>query len=409
VALVSAHRTPAVGRMSDQENTTMNRAAADAFSALEPAATSEREGAPAASRRQIPTWLMAFGFWTLIVLVYSTRQQLRIGSYEWVRISWVEGLKASAAQWYSWGLLSVAIYWVNRRLPFAPHALLPRLLAHVPLSLLFTVAYSYVDYGATQLIGAASDRDWVGPTLLETMSRVVYRFGTFVYWAIVMIFIAMDYQNDLRKREVRAATLERLLADARLEALRTQLDPHFLFNTLNSISAYVERAPRKARLMIEQLGDMLRLSLEHATEQEIPLERELTFVDRYVQLQLVRFADRMDVRVQIDPEATAAAVPTLLLQPLVENAIRHGVSQIAAPGAIEISAWRSDERLHLRVRDSGPGLPAGWTLESSAGIGLKNTRARLEHLYGPGHYGLEIASDGEQGTRVDVSIPYRTV
>src|SRR4029077_18183781 len=203
----------------------------------------------------------------------------------------------------------------------------------------------------------------------------------------------------------RTSTLERLLSEARLATLGSQLDPHFLFNTLNSISAYVESAPRQARLMIEQLGDLLRLSLEHADQQEIPLEHELTFVDRYIQLQLVRFADRLDVDVRVDPEVMTAAVPTFVLQPLVENAIRHGTSKLTAAGAIELRAWRSGDRLHVRVRDNGPGLPRGWKLESNIGIGLGNTRARLEQLYGHGEYSLEVAPDDERGTCVDVTFP----
>ncbi len=291
----------------------------------------------------------------------------------------------------------------------APGALLPRLLAHVPLSLVFTVAFSYLNRGATLLLHAPNDPNWVGPTVLETASRVMYRFGTFVYWAIAMVCVALDYQRDLKDREIRNADLERLLSEARLATLRSQLDPHFLFNTLNSISAYVESAPKQARLMLEQLGDLLRLSLEHADQHEIPLERELMFVDRYIQLQLVRFADRLDVHVRVDPDVMSAAVPTFLLQPLVENAVRHGTSKLSAAGVIEVCAWRSGESLRVRVRDNGPGLPDGWSFERNLGIGLANTRARLEQLYGPKEYGLEVVPDEERGTCVDVTIPHRIV
>ena len=357
--------------------------------------------------RPVPRWLLVLGFWTLIVLAYSTRGEVRLGSYQWVPISWLDAFKAAVAQWYSWGVMSVAIYWVNRKLPVAPDALVPRLLIHVPLSIVFTVAYTYLFRGATVLLSAPNDPNWVGATILETASHVTYRLGTFVYWAIAMICVALDYQSNLKDREIRTADLERLLSEARLATLRSQLDPHFLFNTLNSISAYVESAPRQARLMIEQLGDLLRLSLDHADQHEIPLERELTFVDRYIQLQLVRFADRLDVQVRVDPEVMTAAVPTFLLQPLVENAIRHGTSKLTAAGAIQLCAWRSDERLHVRVRDNGPGLPRGWRLDRHIGIGLGHTRARLEQLYGHGEYSLEVAPDDERGTCVDVTFPYR--
>ncbi|HKB09778.1 MAG TPA: histidine kinase [Vicinamibacterales bacterium] len=357
--------------------------------------------------RPLPRWLLVFGFWTLIVLAYSARGEVRMATSLWVPISRLDAFKAAVAQWYPWAVMSMAIYWVNRKLPVAPDALVRRLLIHVPLSIVFTVAYTYLYRGATILLHAPNDPNWVGATVLETASRVTYRLGTFVYWAIAMICVALDYQSNLKDRELRTSELERLLSEARLATLRTQLDPHFLFNTLNSISAYVESAPRQARLMIEQLGDLLRLSLDHADQHEIPLERELTFVDRYIQLQLVRFADRLDVQVRVDPEVMAAAVPTFLLQPLIENAIRHGTSKLTAAGAIELCAWRSGDRLHIRVQDNGPGLPRGWRLEPHIGIGLGNTRARLEQLYGDGEYSLEIAPAEQRGTCVDLTFPYR--
>lgn len=360
-----------------------------------------------AERRPVPRWFFVFGFWTLIVLAYSTRGEVRLGPYHWVSLSWLDAFKAAAAQWYAWGLLSVAIYWVNRQLPVAYDALLQRLLIHVPLSIVFTVAYTYLNDAATLLVGGPEAPPWLGATLFETIAKVTYRQGTFVYWAIAMICVALDYQSNLKDREIRTAELERLLSEARLATLRSQLDPHFLFNTLNSISAYVQSQPGQARLMLEQLGDLLRLSLEHADQQEIPLARELTFVDRYIQLQLVRFDDRLRVQVDADPDTLTAAVPTFLLQPLLENAIRHGTARLSTAGLIELSAWRSGDRLHVRVCDNGPGLPRGWSLDRHLGIGLSNTRARLEQLYGKRDYELDIARDGAQRTCVDIAFPFR--
>ena len=359
------------------------------------------------AHREMPRWLLVVGFWTLIVLAYSTRTEMRAGSYTWIRISWFDSLKLAATQWYPWGLLSVAIFWINKKLPFRSDALLLRLLIHVPLSLVFGVAFTYLSYILTQLLNAPSETVWMGANLLETSTRVIYRLGAFVYWSIAAVCVALDYQRDLKDQQIRRVELERLLVEAQLARLRTQLDPHFLFNALNSISAYVESAPREARLMLEQLGDLLRLSLEHADEHEVALERELMFVDRYIQLQLARFADRLKVQVQVDPDVMPAAVPTFLLQPLVENAIRHGISKLATGGAIEVAAWRSGEQLRLRVRDNGLGLPPGWTFDTHTGIGLGNTRARLEHLYGKGGYSIEIGPDAEHHTCVDVTIPYR--
>ena len=385
----------------------MQRSMVHTLPAVVTPALNERETTAFAARRPVPRWLFVIGFWTLIVLAYSTRGEVRVGPYQWITLSWLEALKAAAAQWYGWGLLSVAIYWVNRKLPVAYDALITRMLLHVPLSIVFNVAYTYLNGAITTLVGGPEAPPWLGDTLLDTVGKVIYRQGTFVYWAIAMICVALDYQSNLKDRELRTAGLERLLSEARLATLRSQLDPHFLFNALNSISAYVESAPAQARLMLEQLGDLLRLSLEHADQQEIPLERELTFVDRYIQLQLVRFADRLQVKVQADPEALTAAVPTFLLQPLLENAIRHGTSKLSAAGLIEVSAWRSGDLLHVRVRDNGPGLPRGWSLDRHTGIGLGNTRARLEQLYGKGEYSLAVAPDEARFTCVDITFPFR--
>jgi hypothetical protein len=271
--------------------------------------------APAAARSRVPRWLLVVGFWTLIVLAYSTRTEVRTGATIWVPVTWTESFKTAVSQWYAWGLLSIGIYWINRLLPLKRDALLARFLVHAPLSLVFTVAYTYLNHALASMLGASVETNWIGSDVLETLSRVTYRLGTFVYWAIVAICVALDYQSDLKDREIRTAQLERLLSETRLAALRTQLHPHFLFNTLNAISAYVESKPREARRMIEQLGDLLRMSMEQAGEQVIPLERELAFIDRYVQLQLVRFD--IDVTVDVPPDVLGAAVPTFVFQPLV--------------------------------------------------------------------------------------------
>ncbi len=359
-----------------------------------------------AVRWRVPRSLVVFGFWTLIVLAYSTRTEVRSGPYVWVPIAWVDALKAAAAQWYAWGLLSVGVYWVNRILPVGRDALFRRLLFHVPMSLVFTVGYTYLNYGLTLLFNAPVEANWLGESVFVTATRATYRLGTFVYWAIVAICVALEYQSDSKDRQIRNVQLERLLSEARLATLRTQLDPHFLFNTLNAISAYVESKPREARLMLEQLGDMLRMSLENADEQEIPLERELSFIDRYIQLQLVRFGDRLDVETAVAPEVLGMAVPTFILQPLIENAIRHGVSKVTGKGHIAIRAWREGDDFRLSVRDNGPGLPAGWKMDRNMGIGLTNTQARLRHLYGDGEQRLTVGPAGpDGGVLVEVTMP----
>ena len=261
--------------------------------------------------------LAAFAFGILVVLVYSTGAELRGEAFDWSASA-----RAALAAGLAWLLLVPVVIAADRRLPIARDVLYPRLLLHVPLSVVVSWAFAYVYYGASRALGAPVDPQLLaGPPL-----SAFHRFNWLVYWAVIGWYVASEYQDQARDRTVRTAELERLLTQSRLDTLRTQLHPHFLFNALNAISAHVESAPRTARWMLEQLGDLLRLALDHAEDQVIPLQRELAFVDRYMKLQKVRYEDRLDVVLDVDPLALQALVPTFILQPLLENAIRHGIA-----------------------------------------------------------------------------------
>ncbi|NUQ12873.1 MAG: histidine kinase, partial [Gemmatimonadaceae bacterium] len=198
--------------------------------------------------------------------------------------------------------------------------------------------------------------------------------------------------------------LQARLDQARLQALRLQLQPHFLFNTLNTITALVHRDPPGAERMVTGLSELLRASLGTAGEQEVRLDRELEILRHYLDIQLVRFPDRLSVRFEIDPAANEALVPSLLLQPLAENAIKHGITPRAAAGHLSIGAWRRDGTLVLEVSDDGVGVAPGEPL--TEGVGLGNARARLASLYGAGHR-FEAGPRDEGGFRVSVEIPFR--
>ena len=341
--------------------------------------------------------LAAFAFGILVILVYSTGAEMRGEA-----LDWTASVRAALSAGLTWLLLVPAITAVDRRLPIARDVLYLRLLVHVPLSLLATWAFAHVHAIIGRILQAPID-----PGLLSgSPVSAFHRFNWLVYWVIIGWYVASDYQDQIRDRKVRTAELERLLAQSRLDTLRTQLHPHFLFNALNAISANVESAPRTARWMLEQLGDLLRLALDHAEDQEIPLQRELAFVDRYMKLQKVRYEDRLDVVLDVDPLALQALVPTFILQPLLENAIRHGIATRSAPGQIEIQAWCEGEVLHLAVRDDGPGLSANWDIERGAGVGLSNTRERLKRLYGD-RQSFQIAGVPGAGVQVDLRFPLR--
>lgn len=189
--------------------------------------------------------------------------------------------------------------------------------------------------------------------------------------------------------------------------LKAQLHPHFLFNALNTISAFVEKDPRGARQMIEHLGDLLRFSLEHSEDQETTLAAELAVLDHYLAIQRVRFEDHLQLRMEIAPDTLPALAPSLILQPLVENAIRHSVAQQTTPVSVTILAARKDGQLHLQVSDDGPGLPAGWHWDAHAGVGLTNTKQRLEQLY-PAAHQLTVNNAEGGGVMVEIILPFRT-
>ena len=342
-------------------------------------------------------WLAAFAFWTLVILLYSTGTEMRGQA-----LDWSQSIRTALAAWVGWALLVPLIVRIDRLMPVARDALIPRLLLHIPLSLVFTLAFTLLFYAASQLLRAPVDADLFARNPASLFSR----FNWLVYWVIVGGYVASEYQDQIRDRKVQTLELERLLAQSRLEMLRTQLHPHFLFNALNAISAHVEGAPRTARWMLEQLGDLLRLSLDHGEEQEIALQQELAFVDRYLKLQKIRYEERLDVIVDVDPRALRACVPTFILQPLLENAIRHGIATRSVPGQIEIQARLDDETLTVSVLDDGPGLPPGWDPERGLGVGLSNTKERLRRLYGD-KQSFRIGSNKDGGVRVDLTLPYR--
>jgi two-component system LytT family sensor kinase len=228
-----------------------------------------------------------------------------------------------------------------------------------------------------------------------------------VYGLIVGVWEAYHSQQRYVSAELRMERLERNFAAARLNGLRMQLDPHFLFNALNTISAQVEREPRLARQMIEHLGDLLRLSLSSQSRPTIALAEELAFLDHYLAIQKIRFGDSLRVQMNISADVNRALVPSMFLQPLVENAIRHGLSPRSGGGTIILSAERAEENLHIWLLDDGVGLPASWSSHDHAGLGLSITRERIAGLHpdGSSHFSIHPRAGG--GTAVEICFPLR--
>jgi LytS/YehU family sensor histidine kinase len=282
-----------------------------------------------------------------------------------------------------------------------------RVLAHLLASVALTILYFYVLIAMRAFLGLGAWRVLADPRFLPNVFREGFLWSWVVYWVIFGAQQTFRYYEHYLASELRLEQTERSLSQARLNALRMQLDPHFLFNALNTISSQVERSPRLARNMIEHLGDLLRLSLDARDRQEIPLAEEFAFLDHYVAIQKIRFAENLRIEIQVMPEVKYALVPCLILQPLVENAIRHGISRRASGGTVTVIAQRGPNQVEIRVADDGVGLPPGWTLETSSGMGLSVTRERIVGLHPDGNSRLSVRPRTGGGTEVEISLPLR--
>jgi two-component system LytT family sensor kinase len=316
-------------------------------------------------------------------------------------------LLLSLSIWWSWGLVTPLILSVDRQIPVSSKQFGRRVLAHLLPSLLVTSVYVYVLGAVRAAFGIGEWNGLASIRVLVDSLQGLFLWNWLNYWLILGAWQAYRYYDHYIAGELRLERLEKNFSAARLNALRMQLDPHFLFNALNTISSQVERDPKLARGMIEHLGDLLRLSLESKDRQEVPLAEEMAFLEHYLAIQKIRFGDHLRIETQIAPEVKYASVPCLFIQPLVENAIRHGISRRASGGTVIVSAHGVGNRLDIRVVDDGVGLPAGWTLENSNGVGLSVTRQRLAGLYPDGETCFAVNRRASGGTEVEISLPLR--
>ncbi len=292
--------------------------------------------------------------------------------------------------WYAWAVLTPPILWMARRFRLDRRTWARAVPAHMVAVLVIVLAHVLLQatlrQAAWQLFGFPP-RGGVWQTWLVDVQRLYFLnfdWEMMTYWAVVGLSHALDYRRESQERAVAAAQLETRLAEAQLQALESQLHPHFLFNTLHTISALMHRDVDAADTMIARLSDLLRLTLDRIGVQEVSLKEELEFLGTYLEIEQTRFQDRLTVQFDIQPETLDARVPNLLLQPLVENAIRHGIAARTAGGRLVIRAAHEGHALAVEVRDNGPGLPPATRTDvgPSGGVGLANTRARLAHLYG---------------------------
>ena len=347
----------------------------------------------------VAAWTMLATFLTSQMYLAYSRREIPI---RWERIFFVELIYA-----YIWAALTPLILWLARRFPIERLSWVRSLLVHLGVSLFIGFATRVLH--DLLLFFVVSDAEWKF-SLLKLLMNVYFMtdYGVMLYWLILLISYSFNYQRRYREGEVRATRLEAQLAQAQLQALKMQLHPHFLFNTLHSISALIHKNADAADKMIARLGDFLRLTLENSGAQEVSLQEELEFLKCYLEIERIRFQDRLTVHMEIEPQTLDARLPNLILQPIVENAIRHGISPRTSAGRIEIEARRLNGALQVQVTDNGPGLSSDSNTGTivKAGVGLANTQARLKQLYGDQHR-LDLANAASGGLTVILEIPFR--
>jgi hypothetical protein len=363
-------------------------------------------------------WLLML-MWTLIGLFDACQFYVHINYFRGKRVQLEEALASGLADWYVWAALAPLIVAFARRFPLE-HAnwarRLPLYLAVGTGFMLLKVAIdlplAFLIHGRDAIVSPLPPDDRLAPTYVVVLElyklyvTVKFLIYLMIFGVIATVAHVLDYYSKFRDRELRATQLEGRLAEARLQVLRMQLHPHFLFNTLNAVSALMHKDVRLADRMICRLGELLRATLEEPGDQEVTLRRELEFLRPYLEIEQTRLGSRLAVRVDVDDELLDARLPYLLLQPLVENAIRHGLAPRSAPGRLEVRAGRWGDRLVLEVADNGLGIRVPPDGPFREGIGLSNTRARLQALYGD-EQSLCLRPAPGGGLVVTVTLPYR--
>lgn len=356
-------------------------------------------------------WVIGFIIWTIVGLSFASRSYL---SYyqNGTPARWEEVYSGFMVDFYIWGLVSPLIFRLAREFPIERDRLWKRLAFHIPVSLTLTFIVNAISIPTYWYLGYPNLRRFPTFEILfdeYISSPVMLHQGLLVYWGTLIVAHAFEYYRQLQAGKTRAAELASQLAQAQLAALKMQIHPHFLFNTLNSIAALLHKDVEAADLMIARLSDFLRLTLQNPEASETTLAQELEFLKTYLEIEKIRFQNKLTVEMKIEPDVLAAKVPNLILQPIIENAVRHGVARQTSVGRLKIQARRTDDRLLIKIEDNGPGFNSNGNLKKGGGgVGLANTRGRLEKFYGE-DFNFEISENsGSRGTTVALDVPCLT-
>ena len=349
-------------------------------------------------------WLLAAAFWTFVAALYAA-QLFWMSRQPGERIALGSALTWNIVYYLCWIPLTPPAWRIARG--WSPGSMpVPALLArHTALATVLVLLHGALN---VLIVGWLFLPQYLTMATLTGQLRGRFVPGVLIYAAIAGAGMAFGYYRLWRERELAAAQLEAQLSDARLRSLEAQLHPHFLFNSLHAIASLVRTGENAAAVRtIAALSDMLRRVLDADARPEIPLEEEAAFIEHYLEIQRVRFGERLRTSIELAPGTARLPVPTLLLQPIIENAFRHGLADRVEAGVITVRAERAGARLRIAVEDNGRGLPAGWTLASSSsgrGVGLGTTAARLEQRYGRSHR-LDVLPREGGGTAVVIEMP----
>jgi two-component system, LytTR family, sensor kinase len=344
---------------------------------------------------------LIFAAWTVFGLILAN-QAFMMSELRGQPVTWMHALRHAMLDAYLWAFATLAIFWLARRFPLERGRMLRSIAVHVVAAIVLSLVRVLFMVELSQQVGWLTERNFTRQFWGTSHQYLIF------YALLLGIAHAVLFHGRYRERERAAERLAIGLTEARLQALKMQLQPHFLFNTLNAISALIPAEAKPARRMVARLGDLLRISLDHEETQEVTLREELAFLEPYLEIEQARLEERLTVVMDIAPETLDARVPHLVLQPLVENAIRHGIAPRIEPGRVEISATGgADGRfLNLEVRDDGPGLDGDNHATTRKGVGLNNIRSRLEQLYDGAHR-FELENQPGGGVIVRVSLPFR--
>ena len=358
------------------------------------------EGVEAGGRSD-PTWLALLRSAILIFLAWTCVGVFLAVPDTFMGFHWPMFLSKVIDAW-AWALLTPALLLIDRKLSSIEQNIVRLALLLLLLSIPFSLVHTFL----AGLLLYAIPQVWWNPLIRPDFAIYFFLGGWQTFSALVGIVYAFKYYNRFLTSRLQLERVEKSLLASRLNALRLQLEPHFLFNALNTISSEVTANPNLARDMIGDLGALLRHSLDCKDRTEITLAQELSLLEHYLSIQRIRFGDRMKIGIDIEPETLSILVPSMLLQPLVENAIRHGIEGKLSGGKVMISAWRAGDQLQIRILDDGVGLPPNWRMDASTGLGVRVARERLAALYPDlGEQGFVIRRREGGGTEVAMSVP----